>query len=72
MCVTYVKYSMHSYSVQVIELQTEKIFVYFIFKYFLYSRLKFFNFSDDGPSLPTRMTDEFRPFIRRLPEFKFW
>ena len=29
---------------------------------------------DDGtaPSLPTRSTDEFRPFIRRLPEFKFW
>jgi hypothetical protein len=28
---------------------------------------------DDGtPSLPTKSTDEFRPFIRRLPEFKFW
>ncbi|KFM82471.1 hypothetical protein X975_14274, partial [Stegodyphus mimosarum] len=27
---------------------------------------------DDGPSLPTKMTEEFRPFIRRLPEFKFW
>ncbi|KAK9112679.1 hypothetical protein Scep_020198 [Stephania cephalantha] len=26
----------------------------------------------DGPSLPTRSTDEFRPFVRRLPEFKFW
>ncbi len=25
-----------------------------------------------GPSLPTRQSDEFRPFIRRLPEFKFW
>ena len=23
-------------------------------------------------SLPTRATDEFRPFVRRLPEFKFW
>ncbi|KAJ7952818.1 Protein RER1 [Quillaja saponaria] len=26
----------------------------------------------EGPSLPTRETDEFRPFVRRLPEFKFW
>jgi hypothetical protein len=23
-------------------------------------------------SLPTKQDDEFRPFIRRLPEFKFW
>lgn len=28
--------------------------------------------SDDGPSLPTSANEEFRPFIRRLPEFKFW
>ncbi|EPY78937.1 protein RER1 [Camelus ferus] len=28
--------------------------------------------SDDGPSLPTKQSEEFRPFIRRLPEFKFW
>ncbi|RWS25790.1 protein RER1-like protein [Leptotrombidium deliense] len=27
---------------------------------------------DDGPSLPTTNSEEFRPFIRRLPEFKFW
>ncbi|KAK6922690.1 Retrieval of early ER protein Rer1, partial [Dillenia turbinata] len=26
----------------------------------------------DGASLPTRGSDEFRPFVRRLPEFKFW
>jgi hypothetical protein len=26
----------------------------------------------DGPGLPTRSNEEFRPFIRRLPEFKFW
>ncbi|KAG5144817.1 hypothetical protein JHK84_030360 [Glycine max] len=25
----------------------------------------------DGPTLPTRGSDEFRPFVRRLPEFKF-
>ena len=23
-------------------------------------------------TLPTSRDDEFRPFIRRLPEFKFW
>lgn len=26
----------------------------------------------EGPSLPMKGNDEFRPFIRRLPEFKFW
>ncbi|KAF5736182.1 Protein RER1A -like protein [Tripterygium wilfordii] len=26
----------------------------------------------DGPTLPTRESDEFRPFVRRLLEFKFW
>jgi hypothetical protein len=28
--------------------------------------------ADDGPSLPTKSGEEFRPFMRRLPEFKFW
>jgi hypothetical protein len=27
---------------------------------------------DASASLPTKQDDEFRPFIRRLPEFKFW
>ena len=27
---------------------------------------------DDQPALPTKNDEEFRPFIRRLPEFKFW
>lgn len=27
---------------------------------------------DLGPELPTKSNEEFRPFIRRLPEFKFW
>uniref|UniRef100_A0A6M2DN56 Protein RER1 n=1 Tax=Xenopsylla cheopis TaxID=163159 RepID=A0A6M2DN56_XENCH len=30
------------------------------------------NFDDEGPELPTLASEEFRPFIRRLPEFKFW
>mmetsp|Transcript_67458 Transcript_67458/g.170164 ORF Transcript_67458/g.170164 Transcript_67458/m.170164 type:complete len:194 (-) Transcript_67458:75-656(-) len=28
--------------------------------------------SEDGPTLPTKETGEFRPFTRKLPEFKFW
>ncbi|XP_073004377.1 protein RER1A-like isoform X1 [Typha latifolia] len=28
--------------------------------------------ADGGAVLPTRSSDEFRPFVRRLPEFKFW
>ncbi|KAK2381773.1 Protein rer1a [Trifolium repens] len=28
--------------------------------------------TDGGPLLPTKGSDEFKPFIRRLPEFKFW
>lgn len=27
---------------------------------------------DGGLTLPTRSSEEFRPFVRRLPEFKFW
>ncbi|ESN96199.1 hypothetical protein HELRODRAFT_67857, partial [Helobdella robusta] len=31
------------------------------------------NFGADGNcELPTKANEEFRPFIRRLPEFKFW
>jgi hypothetical protein len=28
--------------------------------------------TEDGPSLPTSGNEEFKPFVRRLPEFKFW
>lgn len=28
--------------------------------------------NDDGATLPTFDDEEFRPFVRRLPEFKFW
>ena len=27
---------------------------------------------EDEPTLPVNNDDEFKPFIRRLPEFKFW
>ena len=28
--------------------------------------------TNDGPTLPSKGSDDFKPFIRRLPEFKFW
>lgn len=31
-----------------------------------------FDPDSDGPCLPTKGDQEFRPFMRRLPEFKFW
>jgi len=27
---------------------------------------------EEGPELPTKLDQEFKPFVRRLPEFKFW
>jgi len=29
-------------------------------------------FGEDNAELPTSRDDEFKPFVRRLPEFKFW
>lgn len=31
-----------------------------------------FDADENGPRLPLNANEEFRPFIRRLPEFKFW
>ena len=28
--------------------------------------------TDSGPTLPSQRDDEFRPFVRRLPEWQFW
>jgi hypothetical protein len=30
------------------------------------------NEMEEGPALPMKNNEEFKPFIRRLPEFKFW
>ncbi|KAI7888115.1 retrieval of early ER protein Rer1 [Mucor mucedo] len=30
------------------------------------------NEMEEGPALPMKNDEEFKPFIRRLPEFKFW
>jgi len=32
----------------------------------------FFGDEDDAPALPTQNDEEFKPFVRKLPEFKFW
>lgn len=32
----------------------------------------FFGDDDDAPALPTQNDEEFKPFVRKLPEFKFW
>lgn len=32
----------------------------------------FYEDAEDGPSLPQKADEEFKPFIRKLPEFKFW
>ncbi|VDK43004.1 unnamed protein product [Anisakis simplex] len=34
--------------------------------------LDFDNEDEEGPTLPSKGNEEFRPFMRRLPEFKFW
>ena len=31
-----------------------------------------FDVDSEGPVLPTKGQEEFKPFVRRLPEFKFW
>lgn len=31
-----------------------------------------FDPGSEGPDLPTTNNEEFRPFVRKLPEFKFW
>lgn len=31
-----------------------------------------FDPDQEGPELPIKSDEEFRPFVRRLPEFKFW
>jgi len=34
--------------------------------------LDFDDYDEEGPTLPSKTNEEFRPFMRRLPEFKFW
>lgn len=51
--------------------------IYFLNIFLLFLTPKFLPDLDDdsaaaSPTLPTRADEEFRPFIRRLPEFQFW
>ena len=49
-------------------------YIFWIFGCYSFQILSSFIYleSEDGPELPTKVNEEFRPFIRRLPEFKFW
>ena len=38
----------------------------------LYSEFTVWQRDSAGQVLPTSGNDEFRPFVRKLPEFKFW
>ncbi|MFH4975272.1 hypothetical protein AB6A40_001981 [Gnathostoma spinigerum] len=69
---------------RIFELQGFYIVTYALFIYYLNLFLAFLtpkidpaldfeSEDEDGPSLPTTCkNEEFRPFMRRLPEFKFW
>uniref|UniRef100_A0A915MMJ1 Uncharacterized protein n=3 Tax=Meloidogyne TaxID=189290 RepID=A0A915MMJ1_MELJA len=67
---------------RVIVLQGFYIVTYALFIYYLNLFLAFltpkidpameFDEDDEGPVLPKSNSEEFRPFMRRLPEFKFW
>jgi len=71
------------FSLRIIALQGFYIVTYALFIYYLNMFLSFLSpkidpafemdsEDEDGPSLPSSNNDEFRPFMRRLPEFKFW
>ncbi len=47
-------------------------FFHWSFKLLMIMKLFYSCFVEDGPSLPTKSSEEFKPFMRRLPEFKFW
>lgn len=54
-----------------------KLVIFFYLNYFLKRSYDKYIFAtllaeENGPELPTTANEEFRPFIRRLPEFKFW
>ena len=58
---------------------TKQLIVFFIMETLALNELKrvilldFYDDEDeDSPGLPTKNDEEFKPFIRKLPEFKFW
>lgn len=67
--------------IRVLVLQGWYIVCYALFIYYLNLFLAFLtpkmdpayvSDDDDGTSLPTKANEEFKPFMRRLPEYKFW
>ncbi|CAA7035856.1 unnamed protein product [Microthlaspi erraticum] len=66
------------YAVRVYFVEGFYIITYAIGIYILSLLIAFLSPQEDpetslgGGGLPTRRSDEFRPFVRRLPEFKFW
>ncbi|EFN54082.1 hypothetical protein CHLNCDRAFT_25335, partial [Chlorella variabilis] len=64
------------YAVRVFFLQGFYIVTYALAIYMLNLLLGFLspqvNPELEGPTLPSKSDEEFRPFVRRLPEFKFW
>ncbi|CAH2061381.1 unnamed protein product [Thlaspi arvense] len=66
------------YFVRVFLLEGFYIITYAIGIYLLNLIIAFLSPQEDpeasitGGTLPTRGSDEYRPFVRRLPEFKFW
>lgn len=44
-----------------------------VYTILIFILLDFYDDEDeDSPGLPTKNDEEFKPFIRKLPEFKFW
>lgn len=64
------------YCIRVYLLQGFYIITYGLGIYLLHLLIGFLSpqedFDGDGPMLPTSDADEFKPFQRRLPEFKVW
>jgi hypothetical protein len=63
------------YTIRVFTLEGFFIITYALGIYLLHLLVGFLSPQEDpedGPVLPTSGDDEFRPFQRRLPEYKFW
>lgn len=65
------------FAVQGFYIITYALFIYYLNLFLAFLTPKIdpaldFESDDDGPVLPKTTTEEFRPFMRRLPEFKFW
>ncbi|KAK0407637.1 hypothetical protein QR680_003506 [Steinernema hermaphroditum] len=75
---TIIIFCLRIFTIQGFYIVTYALFIYYLnmFLAFLTPRvdpaLDFDSEDEDGPVLPKSNNEEFRPFMRRLPEFKFW